>query len=601
MSIIFTRAPLRISLGGGGTDLPSYSDRHEGFLIAGAIDKYVYLLIHTAFQRNYRMKYSELEVVDRPQDIKHPILRETICRHWEGEPLEVASLADVPAGTGLGSSGAYTVAVLKSLALGRHIATTPASLAEDAAHIEIDVLGEPVGKQDPYVAAHGGLCAYTFRRDGSVEVEPLALSRDTLDKLRHNLLLFFTGSTRAASQLLTDQVRRTEADDEAMLQNLHRTKEIGLHSRELLERGDLAGFAELMDEHWHTKRERSPGMETERVDELYRLARMLRLRSGPSSWARAAAASCSSTRPTRPTPAGDGAAGAPELEFDFEFGGCLGHANTSERAAAGRARRVRPDRRASARRRSTATSSSAARRSSTAPRTRSRRARRRGPARRSTTLLALDPDVRRRGGRPTTASPSWRRGRWRPARTCWSRSRPASARPTSTRIAEAAARRRAARQGGLQPPLPSRDRAGGRRGPLRPPRRRPCSCAPATATAAALGYDREWRIDPARSGGGELVDQGMHLLDLAHWLAGAAAAALRAAAHAVLGHARRGQRGAAAGRARRRARRPWALLHASWTEWKNLFSLEVYCRTGKLAGRRAWRGSYGPQRCASTR
>ena len=324
MSIIFTRSPLRISLGGGGTDLPSYSDRHEGFLIAGAIDKYVYLLTHTAFQRNYRMKYSELEVVDRPQHIKHPILRESICRHWDGEPLEIASVADVPAGTGLGSSGAYTVAVLKSLALGRRRATTPASLANDAAHIEIDVLGEPVGKQDPYVAAHGGLCAYTFRRDGSVDVEPLQLSRDTLDRLRRNLLLFFTGSTRSAAQLLADQRKRTEADDEAMLQNLHRTKEIGLQSRDLLERGDLGGFAELMDVHWHTKRERSPGMETERVDELYRLARMSGcigaklVGAGGGGFLLVYAGNPADTRLAMAR------AGAPELEFDFEFGGCSG-------------------------------------------------------------------------------------------------------------------------------------------------------------------------------------------------------------------------------------------------------------------------------------
>ena len=324
MSVIFTRSPLRVSLGGGGTDLPSYSDRYEGFLIAGAIDKYVYLLTHTAFQRNYRMKYSELEVVDRPQDIRHPILRECICHHWDGDPLEIASVADVPAGTGLGSSGAYTVAVLKSLALGRHRATTPASLADDAVHIEIDVLGEPVGKQDPYVAAHGGLCAYTFRRDGSVDVEPLELSRDTLDQLRHNMLLFFTGATRSASRLLTDQVRRTEADDEAMLQNLHRTKEIGLQSRELLERGDLPGFAELMDAHWHTKRERSPGMETDRVDELYRLARMSGcvgaklVGAGGGGFLLVYATQPADTRLAMAR------ARAPELEFDFEFGGCQG-------------------------------------------------------------------------------------------------------------------------------------------------------------------------------------------------------------------------------------------------------------------------------------
>src|SRR4051812_18293531 len=167
-----------------------------------------------------------------------------------GGPPGPAPRPEAPAGTGRGSSGAYTVAVLKSLALARHRSTTPASLAEDACHIEIDVLGEPVGKQDQYVAAHGGICAYTFRRDGSVEVEPLDLSAATLENLRRNLLLFYTGEARSASQLLADQVQRTEADDAAMLSNLDRTKEIGLQSRELLERGDLAGFAELMDAHW---------------------------------------------------------------------------------------------------------------------------------------------------------------------------------------------------------------------------------------------------------------------------------------------------------------------------------------------------------------
>jgi D-glycero-alpha-D-manno-heptose-7-phosphate kinase len=324
MSIIFTRAPLRISLGGGGTDLPSYSDEHEGFLVAGAIDKYVYLLTHTVFQRRYRMKYSELEEVDRPQDIRHPILRESICRHWDGDPLEIASLADVPAGTGLGSSGAYTVAVLKSLALARHRSTTPSSLADDACHIEIDVLGEPVGKQDQYVAAHGGICAYTFRRDGSVGVEPLELSLDTLDKLRHNLLLFFTGEARSASQLLADQVQRTESDDEAMLDNLHRTKAMGLESREALERGDLGRFAELMDEHWHVKRERSPGMETERVDELYRLARMSGCLGGKLVGAGGGGFLLVYATHPDDTRLAMARAGAPELEFDFEFGGCTG-------------------------------------------------------------------------------------------------------------------------------------------------------------------------------------------------------------------------------------------------------------------------------------
>src|SRR3954466_12793836 len=226
MSVIFTRAPLRLSLGGGGTDLPSYYTRRGGFLIGGAIDKYIYLITHTVFQRRYRMKYAEFEEVDHPSEIRHPILRETLCRHWRGAPLEIASIADVPAGTGMGSSGAYTVNVLKALALARGVATTPGALAEQACEIEIDVLKEPVGKQDQYVSAHGGICAYTFNPDGSVDVEALELASDTLERITSNFLLFFTGDARTASTLLGDQNARTQSHDSEMLENLHRTKEM---------------------------------------------------------------------------------------------------------------------------------------------------------------------------------------------------------------------------------------------------------------------------------------------------------------------------------------------------------------------------------------
>src|SRR5271154_7300476 len=183
MSGIFSRAPLRISLGGGGTDLPSYYGQHGGFLVSGAIDKYAYMLTHTTFQRRYRMKYAELEEVEEVSQIRHPILRESLLRHWCGNPLEIASVADVPAGTGMGSSGAYTVCLLKGLARARRTAITPGDLAEAACEIEMGVLGEPVGKQDPYVAAHGGICAYTVNPDGTVEVEPLELSPGVLRKL----------------------------------------------------------------------------------------------------------------------------------------------------------------------------------------------------------------------------------------------------------------------------------------------------------------------------------------------------------------------------------------------------------------------------------
>ena len=213
MSVIFSRAPLRISLGGGGTDLPSYYREHGGFLVAGAIDKYIYMLMHTVFQRRYKMKYSETEDVDDVAAIRHPILRETLRRHWRGNPLEIASVADVPAGTGMGSSGAFTVALLKGLAHARRTSITQGALAEDACEIEIELLKEPCGKQDPYVAAHGGICAYTFntrrnRRRGAAR----ALTRDAARPARAAAAVLYgrgaRGVRRARRSGRADEDRR---------------------------------------------------------------------------------------------------------------------------------------------------------------------------------------------------------------------------------------------------------------------------------------------------------------------------------------------------------------------------------------------------------
>jgi D-glycero-alpha-D-manno-heptose-7-phosphate kinase len=328
MSVVYGRAPLRISLGGGGTDLRSYYAEHGGFLIAGAIDKYIYMLVHDVFQRRYRMKYSEIEEVDAIEDIKHPILRETLLRHWRGNPLEIASVADVPSGTGLGSSGAYTVCLLKTLAQARRTSSTPAALAEAACHIEIDVLGEPVGKQDQYVAAHGGICAYTFHRDGTVEVEPLELERETLRQLRERLLLFFTGASRSASAVLSDQNTRSQAGDAAMLENLHRTKEIGVVSRELLVKGDLTGYAELMHEHWEHKRKRSPGMANERIDSLYDVARQNGAVGGKLVGAGGGGFILVYSNHPEDTRLAMAEQGAPELSFDFEYGGAVASENS---------------------------------------------------------------------------------------------------------------------------------------------------------------------------------------------------------------------------------------------------------------------------------
>lgn len=321
MTVVFSRAPLRISLGGGGTDLPSYADEFGGFVIAGAIDKYVYMLTHAVFQKRYRMKYSEIEEVDSVDEIRHPILREVLRHHWRGSPLEIASVADVPAGTGMGSSGAFTVCLLKALAYARRTSITSGALAEAACAIEIDILGEPVGKQDQYVAAHGGICAYSFHPDGSVAVEPLELRADTLRVLRDQLLLFYTGGARSASAILDDQNRRSQQGDEEMLANLHRTKEMGRHSQELLLQGDIEGFAALMDEHWQHKRRRSPGITSGWVDKLYDQARESGVVGGKLVGAGGGGFLLVYSKRTEETRRAMSEIDVEELPFDFEFGG----------------------------------------------------------------------------------------------------------------------------------------------------------------------------------------------------------------------------------------------------------------------------------------
>jgi D-glycero-alpha-D-manno-heptose-7-phosphate kinase len=324
VSVIFSRAPLRISLGGGGTDLPSYYGEHGGYLISGSIDKYVYMLTHTVFQKRYRLKYSETEEVDTPEEIQHPIFRETLLRHWNGNPLEIAVVADVPAGTGMGSSGAFTVCLIKALSLAKRRSITQGDLAEAACEIELDILKEPVGKQDQYVSAHGGICAYTFNTDGTVDVDPLDIDDATQRRLRNNLLLFYTGEARSASKILADQVERTKTDDTEMVENLHRTKEMGVRSRELLESGDLESYAELMHEHWENKRKRSPGMTGERIDTLYTLARRSGCLGGKLVGAGGGGFLLVYAQRPEDTRQAMAAAGASELPFDFEFRGAIG-------------------------------------------------------------------------------------------------------------------------------------------------------------------------------------------------------------------------------------------------------------------------------------
>jgi D-glycero-alpha-D-manno-heptose-7-phosphate kinase len=272
--MIITRSPLRVSLGGGGTDLPSYYREFGGFVIAAAIDKYVYLTQHRTFQAEIILKYSKLERVRSVDEIEHPIIREALKLVGITDPhLELASMADIPGGTGLGSSGSFTTALLKALHTSKKNLISPAELAAQACAIELDRLHEPIGKQDQYIAAIGGITAFTFQPDGRVDFRPCAISEDTLFHLEDNLLLFFTGYSRSASEILKDQNEKSLRRDAAMLDHLHFTKQVGLQSLAALESGDLGQFARLMDEHWQRKKSRSAGMSNAQVNAWYEHAR----------------------------------------------------------------------------------------------------------------------------------------------------------------------------------------------------------------------------------------------------------------------------------------------------------------------------------------
>src|SRR4051812_7033626 len=271
--MIITRSPLRISLGGGGTDLPSYYRRHSGFLIAAAIDRYVYITLHQTFVNDLIVKYSKLERVGSAAELQHPIIREAMkLVGIEGPYLELTSMADIPAGTGLGSSGSFTTALLKALHAHKKNIIHPRDLAEQACHIELDLLGEPIGKQDQYIAAYGGLTCFQFLPNGHVEATPLKVDPETLYNLEDNLLLFFTGYSRSAGSILKDQDQKSRQSDKEMTDNLHFVKELGYQSQEALEGGNLEKFGDLMNVHWEHKKKRSGGMSNPDIDKWYDLA-----------------------------------------------------------------------------------------------------------------------------------------------------------------------------------------------------------------------------------------------------------------------------------------------------------------------------------------
>jgi D-glycero-alpha-D-manno-heptose-7-phosphate kinase len=271
--MIITRSPLRISLGGGGTDLPSYYRRHSGFLMAAAIDKFVYITLHQTFQKGLIIKYSKMEQVEEIEQVQHPIIRESLKLMEIADPhLELASMADIPAGTGLGSSGSFTTALLKALHIHEKRLVPTEQLAEQACTVEIDKVGEPVGKQDQFIAAFGGVTCFHFLPNDQVQVKPLKLDPQTQYNLEDNLVMFFTGYSRSASSILKEQDQKSRRHDQTMIDNLHFIKDLAYKSKEALEAGDLRAFASHMKIHWEHKRQRSGGMTNPDIDRWYELA-----------------------------------------------------------------------------------------------------------------------------------------------------------------------------------------------------------------------------------------------------------------------------------------------------------------------------------------
>jgi D-glycero-alpha-D-manno-heptose-7-phosphate kinase len=271
--MIVSRAPVRFSLGGGGTDLPSYSREHGGFVVAAAVDKFVNVCVARRFQDNIRLAYSESEIVESTSQIKHRIFKAALEMNGLERGLELHSLADVPGNTGLGSSSSFTVALLNGLHAYKREFVPAEQLAREACELEIDRLGEPIGKQDQYIAAFGGVSALTFHTDGRVEVERLPLKEEVIDELESNLVIYYSGVERSASAVLKEQAKTIVANKDAAVQRMHRIKELGHETKRILLAGQIDTYGEMLHEHWTNKRKLASNMADSVIDEHYDTAR----------------------------------------------------------------------------------------------------------------------------------------------------------------------------------------------------------------------------------------------------------------------------------------------------------------------------------------
>lgn len=271
--MIVSRAPVRFSLGGGGTDLPSYANEHGGFLVAGAVDKYIFVCAARRFYDSIRLAYSKMELVESVDQIEHRIYREALRFTKIDKGIELQSFADVPANSGLGSSGTFTVALLNALHVYNREFVPTSQLAEEASHVEIDILKEPIGKQDQYIAAYGGITAFTFNKDGTVDAERVPVKDEIVDDLESNLLVFYSGVERKASVVLAEQAKTIKGNTDDAVNRMHRIKALGYETRRILVAGTLDEYGELLHEHWTMKRKLTSNMTDSAIDEHYEAAR----------------------------------------------------------------------------------------------------------------------------------------------------------------------------------------------------------------------------------------------------------------------------------------------------------------------------------------
>jgi len=272
--MIITRTPFRVTLGGGGTDLPSFYREHGGFILAAAIDKYMFLNVNTPIvDDKIRVRYTNSELVDHVDCVQHTLAREALRHFGITSGIEIVSIADIPAGTGLGSSSSYLVGLLNALHTLLQDQATPQKLAEEACQIELDVLKKPIGKQDQYMAAFGGLTALDIDPDGRVAVTRLDLDVDLVENLEHNILMFYTNEMRDATAILKKQDDATRTKNSTVVKSLTEIKDIGLEISDAISKGNLRRFGELLDVHWQSKKRLSEGISNPQIDGWYELAK----------------------------------------------------------------------------------------------------------------------------------------------------------------------------------------------------------------------------------------------------------------------------------------------------------------------------------------